>query len=218
MVIRIDVLNNRINADITKVNNQVVVQIFGGMLRHNEMNSDVLQILICHELGHFLGGPPLKSRSGWSSTEGQADYFSTLKCMKEVLESDSGNSSSAAALDLPEEIKSMCRKQYSDDNQYNICLRSSKAAEDYGKAIADILMPGSGNTISLMTPSDEMTFVTNLRHPKVQCRVDTKFQGALCNASPLVSLDDEDETMGTCHLNNFNIIGNRPACWFVHSK
>jgi hypothetical protein len=80
MVIRVDVLNNRINADITKVNNQVVVQIFGGMLNHNEMNSDVLQLLLCHELGHFLGGPPLKSRTGWSSTEGQADYFSGRKC------------------------------------------------------------------------------------------------------------------------------------------
>jgi hypothetical protein len=80
MVVRVDVLNNRINADITKENNQVVVQIFGGMLRHNEMNSDVLQILLCHELGHFLGGPPLKSRAGWSSTEGQADYFTGKEC------------------------------------------------------------------------------------------------------------------------------------------
>jgi hypothetical protein len=210
--------DRQLNAFAAMSGSDRYILLYGGYARHKFMTYDSYLSIVCHEIGHHLGGFPKKINSSWSSSEGQADYFSTLKCMKEVLESDSGNSSSAAALDLPEEIKSMCRKQYTDNNQYNICLRSSKAAEDYGKAIADILMPGSGNTISLMTPSAEMTFVTNLRHPKVQCRVDTKFQGALCNASPLVSLDDEDEIMGTCHLNNFNIIGNRPACWFVHSK
>jgi hypothetical protein len=97
-------------------------------------------------------------------------------------------------------------------------LRSSKAAEDYGKVIANILVPGSEKNISLMTPASELTFVTNLRYPSAQCRADTKFQGALCNVSPLISLDDEDETIGSCNVSDFNIIGNRPACWFVHRK
>ena len=52
------------------------------MLAHPQMNSNTLMLLLCHELGHFLGGPPLKSRTGWSSTEGQADYYSTAHCMK----------------------------------------------------------------------------------------------------------------------------------------
>lgn len=82
LVIRVDSLNPRINADINKIGNEIVIQIMGGMLRHPEMKPDVLQLLLCHELGHLLGGPPLKSRNGWSSTEGQADYYTGLACAR----------------------------------------------------------------------------------------------------------------------------------------
>ena len=194
------------------------ILLYGGYARQKLMTPDAYLSIVCHEIGHHLGGFPRKMNSTWSSSEGQADYFSTLKCMKEVLQRDPQNSPLADALDLPEQIKTQCRSQFSDKDQYNICLRSSKAAEDYGKVIANILAPGSERKISLMTPADELTFVTNLRHPTAQCRADTKFQGALCNVSPLISLDDEDETIGTCNLSDFNILGNRPACWFVHRK
>ena len=194
------------------------ILLYGGYARQKLMTPDAYLSIVCHEIGHHLGGFPKKMNSTWSSSEGQADYFSTLKCMKEVLESDSENSSVADSLDLPEQIKLQCRLQFSDEDQYSICLRSSKASEDYGKVIANILVPGSEKYISLTTPATELAFVTNLRHPSAQCRADTKFQGALCNVSPLISLDDEDETIGTCNLNDFNILGNRPACWFIHRK
>ncbi len=194
------------------------ILLYGGYARQKLMTPDAYLSVVCHEIGHHLGGFPKKMNSTWSSSEGQADYFSTLKCMKEVLESDPENSPMADALNLPDDIKLQCRSQFNGDDQYNICLRSSKAAEDYGKVIANILVPGSEKNISLMTPADELTFVTNLRHPSAQCRVDTKFQGALCNVSPLISLDDEDETIGSCNVSDFSILGKRPACWFVNRK
>ena len=73
-------LNPRINAEITKSNNIVMIEIMGGMLGHPRLNENAFRMLLCHELGHFLGGEPLKSRGGWSSTEGQADYFSGSTC------------------------------------------------------------------------------------------------------------------------------------------
>lgn len=82
LIIRIDSLNPRINADINRTGNEIVIQVMGGMLNHPEMKPEVLQLLLCHELGHLLGGPPLKSRTGWSSTEGQADYYSGLNCAR----------------------------------------------------------------------------------------------------------------------------------------
>lgn len=84
LVIRLDPLNPRINAEVVKENNFVAISVWGGMLSHPMMSSPTLLLLLCHELGHFLGGPPLKSRTGWSSTEGQADYFSTHNCMKNL--------------------------------------------------------------------------------------------------------------------------------------
>ena len=78
--ISIDHLNPKVNADIVRDKNDLHIKIFGGMINHAKMSPETLQLLLCHEAGHFFGGPPLKSRNGWSSTEGQADYYSGLRC------------------------------------------------------------------------------------------------------------------------------------------
>lgn len=84
LVINLEALNPRINAEITRQGENIVIDVMGGMLAHPEMKPDTLKLLLCHELGHLLGGPPLKSRNGWSSTEGQADYFSAKICARNL--------------------------------------------------------------------------------------------------------------------------------------
>lgn len=194
------------------------ILLYGGYARHKLMTKDAYLSVVCHEIGHHLGGFPKKNANTWSSSEGQADYFSTLKCMKEVLREDDNNEDIALALDLPEDVKKQCRFQFSDTNDYYICLRGAKAAEEHGKVIADIDSKGMNPEVSLMTPSNYVVESTNLKHPDAQCRLDTKLQGALCNVSTKIALDNFDESVGTCTFNNFNILGNRPACWFVHKK
>jgi hypothetical protein len=80
LTITFEALNSGVNAEIIKTAEGPVIRVLGGMLQHPEMNSSAFSLLLCHELGHYLGGPPLKSRNGWSSTEGQADYFSGERC------------------------------------------------------------------------------------------------------------------------------------------
>lgn len=82
LVVRLETLSPRINAEVERKDNELVLQVFGGMLAREELAPEVLILLLCHEFGHFAGGPPLKSRKGWSSTEGQADYYSGLRCAK----------------------------------------------------------------------------------------------------------------------------------------
>lgn len=84
LVIRLESMSPRVNAEILKEKEVVSIIVWGGMLSHPKLSPTVLTLLLCHELGHFLGGPPLKSRNGWSSTEGQSDYYSTSECMKEI--------------------------------------------------------------------------------------------------------------------------------------
>lgn len=84
MTVTFESLNLGINAEIIKTQTGPVITVLGGMLGHPGMNKNVLSLLLCHELGHYLGGPPLKSRTGWSSTEGQADYYSGEKCAHEL--------------------------------------------------------------------------------------------------------------------------------------
>ena len=84
LVVRLDSLNPRVNAEVIQDSGTVTISVWGGMLSHPRMAQGALLLLLCHEVGHFLGGPPLKSRTGWSSTEGQADYFSTEYCVKDL--------------------------------------------------------------------------------------------------------------------------------------
>lgn len=82
LTIRLDALNPRVNAEITKQGNELVILVMGGMLQHPRMTPAAFQLLLCHEIGHFLGGPPMKSRTGWSSTEGQSDFYSGAACAR----------------------------------------------------------------------------------------------------------------------------------------
>lgn len=74
----------RVNAELTKNEDELTIRVWGGMLHHRLMTEQTLLLLLCHEMGHFLGGPPTKARGGWSSTEGQADYYSSFQCAREV--------------------------------------------------------------------------------------------------------------------------------------
>jgi hypothetical protein len=80
MVVNLEPMNPRVNAEIIKKDQVLSISVWGGMLSHPLLTEGTFSLLLCHEIGHFLGGPPLKSRNGWSSTEGQADYFSTATC------------------------------------------------------------------------------------------------------------------------------------------
>ncbi len=80
LIVRLEPNSPRTNAEISKSGNELSLVVWGGMLGHPEMDRGTFLLLLCHELGHALGGPPLKSRNGWSSTEGQADYYSGGSC------------------------------------------------------------------------------------------------------------------------------------------
>ena len=75
---------DRANAELTRAGEALTIRVWGGMLNHALMTEETLLLLLCHEIGHFLGGPPTKSRGGWSSTEGQADYYSSFQCARSV--------------------------------------------------------------------------------------------------------------------------------------
>lgn len=72
------------------------VDAFGGLARYPGMTKNGFITVLCHELGHHLGrAPRYNLNTDWAATEGQADYFATVRCMKKL-----GISSSAPALAL----------------------------------------------------------------------------------------------------------------------
>ena len=53
-----------------------------GMARRPEMTEDAFMIIVCHEIGHHLAGMPQYDE--WAAIEGQADFFATHACAKNM--------------------------------------------------------------------------------------------------------------------------------------
>jgi len=70
-------------AGVNKIKARLSLMVLGGTARIKGMNQESYAALICHELGHILGGPPYQDFKGakWSSLEGQADYFAASICL-----------------------------------------------------------------------------------------------------------------------------------------
>tara|TARA_R110000868_G_scaffold68518_7_gene202576 strand:- start:14268 stop:14930 length:663 start_codon:yes stop_codon:yes gene_type:complete len=65
--------------------NEALILANNGLLAHSQMNVKLLDLFLCHELGHLLGGAPKiirrNGKTSWSSVEGQSDYYASSVCM-----------------------------------------------------------------------------------------------------------------------------------------
>jgi hypothetical protein len=185
----------------------------GGLLRGRYTTKDSFLFIACHEIGHHMGGFPKEGGDhAWCSTEGEADYFANLKCMKEILRGDPENAAVAAKVDLPWNIKRRCREMYSDEDSVNICLRSTKAAEDGFKFLQSKERNWADADSSLFNQILAPVDSTIMRYPDHACRAETAYRGAICSREGEIS--DTDEAVGVCHMKNGDKFGERPRCWF----
>lgn len=65
------------------------VTVTGGLARQPDLTPDALALIVCHEVGHHLGGFPFRPATvpvmeTWAANEGQADYFSTEACSRKL--------------------------------------------------------------------------------------------------------------------------------------
>lgn len=82
--------NPSVNAMAKRDGDDWNIVVYGGLLRHPAIHEAELTMVLCHELGHHLGGSPTAARDGWSACEGQADYWSTLACFGAIRPHDDG--------------------------------------------------------------------------------------------------------------------------------
>jgi len=78
----LDTSDSRVNARARREGNDWMIVVYSGMITETMQEPQALSMVLCHELGHHIGGKPFSSREGTMSTEGQADYWSTLACFK----------------------------------------------------------------------------------------------------------------------------------------
>jgi len=70
-------------------------------------------------------------------------------------------------------------------------------------------------TLSFSTPDQSKVIVTDDSHPASQCRLDTYFQGSICDKSVSEEVSDTDVNIGSCTKRNGDSVGLRPTCWFA---
>ena len=191
-----------------------VVAMFGGLARHPEITEDAFATVVCHELGHHIGGAPKKKGIigvTWASNEGQADYFGVMKCLRRVFEKDR-NTEIARRLGAPQFVKTKCASQFFSLEERAICERSSMAGLALGKFFR--ALSKDVPKVDFSTPDKNVVAQTNDNHPASQCRVDTYFQASLCDRSTSEKVSNADANAGVCSKRNGDSVGIRPACWY----
>lgn len=204
----------RVNAGTSMKGNEWILYLYGGYARHPLITEDAYALVICHELGHHLGGTPKKildgTNPGWPSVEGQADYFATLKCLRKIFRKDD-NTAAISQLVVPELVSQKCSESFKTEWEISMCKRTSMA----GMSVAAISADMRQTEVPVVeSPDPSIVETTYEAHPVPQCRLDTYFQGSICEVSSTRQVSTEDETKGTCHENLGHEAGLRPSCWF----
>lgn len=81
-------------AGVSFYNEEFRLMILGGTTRIKGMSLDAYAAVVCHEIGHIIGGAPYQTITGaeWSSSEGQADFFAASVCLPRYFASKKENS------------------------------------------------------------------------------------------------------------------------------
>ena len=199
-----------VNAYADRKGNNWNVHMFGGLARHPAVTIDGFMLVVCHELGHHLGGAPRYAGMDWATNEGQADYFGTMKCMRRVLTETVDLKQQVVAGPIDPTVQQTCAAAHRDSQEQALCNRIGMA----GKSLADLFASFGGTAPKFNTPDTSVVAKTFDGHPKSQCRLDTYLQGSLCAKPYLDDVDDRDPKRGVCVGSDGYKLGLRPLCWY----
>jgi hypothetical protein len=209
-----------VNSNATRKGKQWIINAFGGLARFDLMTFDGEVMVLCHEMGHHMGGFPQYPGmlgASWAANEGQSDYFATMKCFRRVIENDD-NETILSTMSIPAEVSRGCQLGFKDAKEIAICKRSAMT----GKVLADVLykLGHSSSSSEPMqfpqfdTPTTTQVSTTNNNHPQAQCRLDTYFAGAICGVSQDIAFSKTEGTTGACNQERGDAFGYRPRCWY----
>ena len=202
-----------VNASAQRIGDDYVINMYGGLARHEAITQDGMALVACHELGHHIGGAPLYAGEDWASNEGQSDYFANLKCLRRVFASPK-----ASAFSRPEGDESVaraaCKKSYKKTADQELCVRNAMA----GISVMELFRALRRQEAQPRFDTPDPSVVTEMLdgHPDTQCRLDTYFAGSLCPRAVSDEVSETDPVPGTCTRLKGDKVGFRPRCWYLN--
>lgn len=138
----------------------------------------MLAFVLCHEVGHLLGGEPKKASSTWASTEAQSDFYATSVCLKQLYRKHP--ELIKTKVKSAGEVVNECQIAFGNVLEKHICEYSSQNAFVFFNDVwSYINFAGiSKPTFSVHTPA---AIEKNRNYPSLQCRLEIAFSGALCH-------------------------------------
>lgn len=218
--------DSTVNASAQQVGTQWIVNMYGGLARRPEVTPDGFAMVVCHELGHHLGGFPFYGDRDWAASEGQSDYFATQSCAREIWKSQPSENARFRTL-VGDFEKNKCDTVWSKQEDQDLCYRTAAAGQSLATLLG-ALRSGTTPPPRFDTPDPRRVSATYTAHPEAQCRLDTYFNGALCpmpfdknvipgrnTAGGQTSKDTElVASNSSCMTAAGFAMGVRPLCWF----
>ncbi|MDG0815377.1 hypothetical protein [Bdellovibrio svalbardensis] len=147
------------------------ISLWGGMARAPGVTKPMLAAVICHELGHILGGDPLQTIPGseWASTEGQSDFFAAKVCLPEYLQR---HSEAVPLATVNSQVLQICGDHVDCEKvaQIGWDLVNMFQRYSYRKFVP----------VQLDVEEKAATELILNTYPSDQCRLDTYIEGARC--------------------------------------
>ncbi len=201
------------------------VTVSGGIVRKMPLSIDGLALVICHELGHGLGGFPKITLQEYPyeslrpSSQGQADYFSTSKCLRRYF-SSMDNVQAISKMQIPFELTEKCQHNFTDREEAALCQRSIMAGYSVTLSLRknkEYRYWGLTEKIDLDKPAASVLMIKSQEEKmSFQCRLETFIQGSLCQKSVDEGFSNTDFRQGACtRIEGYSENeGVRPLCWF----
>ncbi len=205
--------SNELQAEAEKMSGNWDIRLGGGFPRRPDMTKDAYTLIVCHELGHLMGGFPFaqspwaeqkyakEDQAGtpsrnplWTSNEGQSDYFAAQICAKKMWSHQKAVNAKMRD-NIPPSAKAKCDATFKELDEQNLCYRILLASkdlidvfvniwrEDRPDLYSEVPKPGLFSSVSFDRIDDSQIEKTLMDYPSFQCRLDTLIAGALCQVS-----------------------------------
>lgn len=215
--------DDTINAYAHKSQRRVwLINLKGGIGRLKEVTKDGVLSVLCHELGHLIGGYPQHDVVADMANEGQSDYFSGHACMTRIFSKEPAETAKSRQTATPY-AKEVCDAVHKTQADQNLCYRIVMAGYNIFYAaylvINDEKLPKWGYD----NRDKSVVDATYHAHPQPQCRFDTYVSAATClkkwddSKIPTEAEDDTYSCNRGTYVDDYRV-GVRPLCWFKPAK